>query len=154
MGEFQSIIERCASKEKEEMHLHSAPNTSEDQDFKPVRQPPDYKRVTLEELTSKIKKRMESGSEVNMPDQIIANTVDSSVLATNVELSKEIELENNEENAVTHFEQDAEVVFAKSYPERIRIPKKAYKKGATYKVDDCFYDDDGRFLYRVIGMTQ
>ncbi|XP_035896645.1 uncharacterized protein LOC118505224 [Anopheles stephensi] len=37
--------------------------------------------------------------------------------------------------------------------EFIKIPKKLYKKGATYQVDDCFYDDDGEFLYRVPGMS-
>ncbi|XP_050100445.1 uncharacterized protein LOC126581057 [Anopheles aquasalis] len=36
--------------------------------------------------------------------------------------------------------------------EFIKIPSKLYKKGATYQVDDCFYDDDGEFLYRVPGM--
>ncbi|XP_052888943.1 uncharacterized protein LOC128297355 [Anopheles moucheti] len=37
--------------------------------------------------------------------------------------------------------------------EFIKIPKKLYKKGATYQMDDCFYDDDGEFLYRVPGMS-
>ncbi|XP_058451839.1 uncharacterized protein LOC131430698 [Malaya genurostris] len=37
--------------------------------------------------------------------------------------------------------------------EFIKIPKKLYKQGATYQLDDCFYDDDGEFLYRVPGMT-
>uniref|UniRef100_U5ET21 Uncharacterized protein n=1 Tax=Corethrella appendiculata TaxID=1370023 RepID=U5ET21_9DIPT len=36
--------------------------------------------------------------------------------------------------------------------EFIHIPKKLYKRGATYKIDDCFYDDDGEFLYRVPGL--
>lgn len=38
------------------------------------------------------------------------------------------------------------------YPEKIKIPKDKYKKGFTYKVNDCYYDDDGEFLYRVPGM--
>lgn len=38
------------------------------------------------------------------------------------------------------------------YRERIYIPRKLYKRGATYKVRDCFYDDDGDFLYRVPGL--
>lgn len=37
--------------------------------------------------------------------------------------------------------------------ESIQIPRKLYKKGATYQLDDCFYDDDGEFLYRVPGIT-
>ncbi|XP_037946505.1 uncharacterized protein LOC119678634 [Teleopsis dalmanni] len=37
--------------------------------------------------------------------------------------------------------------------ERIYIPRKLWRKGATFKVEDCYYDDDGEFLYRVPGMT-
>lgn len=37
--------------------------------------------------------------------------------------------------------------------DRVVIPKRLFKKGATYKLYDCFYDDDGEFLYRVPGMT-
>lgn len=36
--------------------------------------------------------------------------------------------------------------------DRIYIPKKLWRNGATYKVDDYYYDDDGEFLYRVPGM--
>ncbi|XP_068157687.1 uncharacterized protein [Drosophila tropicalis] len=38
--------------------------------------------------------------------------------------------------------------------DRIAIPKKLQRPGATYRVDDAYYDDDGEFLYRVPGMTQ
>lgn len=37
--------------------------------------------------------------------------------------------------------------------DHIRIPAKLYRRGATYKLEDCYYDDDGEFLYRVPGMT-
>lgn len=37
--------------------------------------------------------------------------------------------------------------------DKIYIPRKMRQKGATYKVEDCYYDDDGEFLYRVPGMT-
>lgn len=36
--------------------------------------------------------------------------------------------------------------------ERIIIPRKAYKRGAIFKVGDVFYDDDGELLYRVPGL--
>lgn len=36
--------------------------------------------------------------------------------------------------------------------EHIRIPKKVWQRGKLYKVNDCFYDDDGEFLYRVPGL--
>lgn len=37
--------------------------------------------------------------------------------------------------------------------EHIRIPRRLQKEGATYKMGDCYYDDDGEFLYRVPGMS-
>nr|XP_018903997.1 PREDICTED: uncharacterized protein LOC109035006 [Bemisia tabaci] len=37
--------------------------------------------------------------------------------------------------------------------EYIQIPKHLRKKGALYKIEDCFYADDGQFLYRVPGLT-
>lgn len=38
--------------------------------------------------------------------------------------------------------------------ENIRIPKRLWKRNATYKYKDCFYDDDGELLYRVPGLTK
>ncbi|KAK9510364.1 hypothetical protein O3M35_005165 [Rhynocoris fuscipes] len=32
---------------------------------------------------------------------------------------------------------------------KIKIPKEKWKKGNLYKVNNCFYTDDGEFLYRV-----
>ncbi|XP_044739607.1 neugrin [Chrysoperla carnea] len=40
------------------------------------------------------------------------------------------------------------------YAEVIKIPKKLWEKGKTYRVADCYYDDDGEFLYRVPGMVK
>lgn len=34
-------------------------------------------------------------------------------------------------------------------PMRITIPKEKWKKGAVYKVNNCFYADDGEFLYKI-----
>lgn len=35
----------------------------------------------------------------------------------------------------------------------IEIPPKLRKKGAVYKLYDCFYDDRGKFMYRVPGLV-
>jgi len=40
----------------------------------------------------------------------------------------------------------------KDPPERIRVPANKWQKGCTFKIGDCYYDDDGVFLYRVPGM--
>lgn len=37
--------------------------------------------------------------------------------------------------------------------EKIYIPRKLYKKGKLFRLRDCFYDDQGDFLYRVPGLT-
>lgn len=39
-----------------------------------------------------------------------------------------------------------------SYTKPIKITKQLYKPGMTYRISDCYYDDDGEFLYRVPGV--
>lgn len=36
---------------------------------------------------------------------------------------------------------------------KIDIPPKLRKRGSVYKLYDCFYDDNGRFMYRVPGLV-
>ncbi|XP_018054184.1 PREDICTED: uncharacterized protein LOC108691060 isoform X1 [Atta colombica] len=36
-----------------------------------------------------------------------------------------------------------------NYAKPIKIAKHLYKPGMTYRISDCYYDDDGEFLYRV-----
>jgi len=43
---------------------------------------------------------------------------------------------------------DVELEYAKP----IKIAKQLYKPGMTYRINDCYYDDDGEFLYRVPGV--
>ncbi|XP_058824372.1 uncharacterized protein LOC131685034 [Topomyia yanbarensis] len=74
--------------------------------------------------------------------------------------SSEITEENNNiwnvkkyESELTSYDASASNNDKPDIREFIKIPKKLYKQGATYQLDDCFYDDDGEFLYRVPGMT-
>lgn len=39
-----------------------------------------------------------------------------------------------------------------NYAKPIKIAKHLYKPGMTYRISDCYYDDDGEFLYRVPGV--
>ncbi|EFN76700.1 uncharacterized protein LOC105190326 isoform X1 [Harpegnathos saltator] len=39
-----------------------------------------------------------------------------------------------------------------NYLNPIKIAKNVYKPGMTYRINDCYYDDDGEFLYRVPGV--
>ncbi|KAM3965540.1 uncharacterized protein ACR2FA_000387 [Aphomia sociella] len=162
IGEFESIVQRCAAKEKNKSSQTNNTDPMEDdttrtKDNNEFKQKKDFKRITLDELTTKIKERLEGGRDVNEPDQIILNTISSNVPEVNTEeLHREIELsnENNEQKNISEYkEKDKNAMSIETYPERIRIPKKAYKKGATYKINDCYYDHDGKFLYRVLGMS-
>lgn len=38
------------------------------------------------------------------------------------------------------------------YAKPIKISKNLYKLGMTYRISDCYYDDDGEFLYRIPGI--
>lgn len=160
IGEFEEIVRRCANessiRKSEKLIASSNNQTTSSESIKP-KQKIDYNKVTLDELASKIRTRLDQGQNVNLPDRIIVDSLGTGKSEEIVPITKnEIDLitESKEQTELTDFKQnedDEHKVI--TYPERIRIPKKAYKKGATYKMNDCFYDHDGRFLYRVIGMT-
>ncbi|XP_013183787.2 neugrin [Amyelois transitella] len=161
-GEFESIVRRCAAQEQSKNNKNldqtvqvGSADSQENKSKTSTSARKELKRVTLDELTERIKKRMDQGSDINLPDKIILETVNSNQTLTSSVSNNEIELFNEESqnNQVSEYivkKDDPSAIM--EYPERIRIPKKAYKKGATYKVNDCFYDHDGKFLYRVLGM--
>jgi len=57
-------------------------------------------------------------------------------------------------SVVSRQEVSAFIDTINDYPLAIRIPKKVWKEGYTYRVNDCFYDDNGDFLYRVPGLIK
>nr|XP_022919458.1 uncharacterized protein LOC111428249 [Onthophagus taurus] len=114
----------------------------------------DNKLVTLSELKNRIGKKSEMGNDLSMEDQLllrenkielenvkeIGSIVDISELKNTNYLSTQVKSKKD----FKHLE----------YPEKIIIPKDKFKKGYTYKLNDCFYDCDGLFLYRVPGMEK
>lgn len=72
--------------------------------------------------------------------------------------SEVIDLKETEANVVKYEKRNSGVKKLQrdyshlQYPMRINIPKKYLKKGCTYKLNDCYYDERGVFLYRVPGM--
>lgn len=153
IGEFQAIIDKCARKDQSHVNSDQEQNKKEDQESKKTRLKYDNKTLTLEELTNKIKMRMDKGKDIDVTDQIMLNTVNESKVQEHTEINNEIEMHKGENELTSSVKENETAIQIRTYPERIRIPKKAYKKGATYKVDDCYYDHDGRFLYRVIGIS-
>jgi hypothetical protein len=60
-----------------------------------------------------------------------------------------------QDNEMTMYVKDTEQVLESlEIEQRIKIPKKLYQKGKIYQVQDCFYADDGDFLYRVPGFIK
>ncbi|CAI6362047.1 unnamed protein product [Macrosiphum euphorbiae] len=57
-------------------------------------------------------------------------------------------------SVVSRKEVSAFIDTINDYPLAIRIPKKVWKEGYIYRVNDCFYDDNGDFLYRVPGLIK
>lgn len=157
LGEFERIIQRCASKEnscKDTTSVEANPETPGHTDKE--RKKKDTKRVTLDDLTAKIQQRLDKGSEIDLPDKMMLDmvTTESAKVSNQVDSHHEVDLYSGDDKAgLTEYKPTEKNVINIDYTKRIRIPKKAYKKGATYKIDDSYYDDDGKFLYRVLGMT-
>ncbi|XP_068622801.1 neugrin [Battus philenor] len=154
MGEFEQIIHRCSNKDNVENGTNNFKKSEHDHtdssnNKKIVRDP---QRMTLEDLTARIRKRLESGNNVEASDQIIIDTVKKEEFVNH----KTVEVTNYtpKEEELEEYQEKSKSMEIVGYPERIRIPKKAYKKGATYKLKDCYYDHDGKFLYRVIGVSE
>lgn len=93
--------------------------------------------ISMEEDTSKIlQKSNESISTVSENKDGNCNIVmaDDNLIDTNIKVwNKKI---------------DTECDYAKP----IKISKNLYKSGMTYRISDCYYDDDGEFLYRIPGI--
>lgn len=170
LGEFERIVRKCAAKENNEANTgptHNneplalqSPDTNTNSKEKPPRKSDKF--ITFDELTAKIKKSLDKGNQVDIKDRIILSSTEELTPSPiekvpKKEVRQELELFHDKypESGIVEFRSDVEdPKEIMNYPERIRIPKKAYKKGATYKVNDCYYDHDGRFLYRVLGMSQ
>lgn len=154
IGEFESIVKRCAQAQAKKTNIDTEQNPDKTS-INMVHVKKDKERVTLKELTTKIKNRLEKGKDVDMPDQIIVNAVSTSSTVARINTDVDLSIEPSEKKQVIEYkkENDDEKSIME-YPERIRIPKSAYKKGATFKVNDCYYDHDGQFLYRVLGMSK
>lgn len=114
-------------------------------------------RITLQELRNEIQRGIVSGQEIPIVDKVILDNSKEKEAKNNI-----VKLQTNEVNSIiekmkyqtsSEVEKKSEKDYSHlMYPYRIRIPKDKWKYGYTYKVNDCFYDSDGTFLYRVPGM--
>lgn len=61
-------------------------------------------------------------------------------------------LKYHEAKVSTYSGNDLKVFRSLDVKQFIEIPRNVWKKDQIYKVGDCFYADDGEFLYRVPGL--
>jgi len=102
------------------------------------------KRFSSENIT--LADLQEKNPDINM--QVKLNEMET----VNKNLPK-IKFKSFDENNYISLAKNNEKIFDKlKIQERIKIPKKEWQKGRIYKVNDCFYSDDGEFLYRVPGL--
>jgi hypothetical protein len=82
------------------------------------------------------------------PDENEENTIELN--SSIVDFKK---LNKTQTQEVTEFGTGDQAIYRSlEIKDHIKIPKSVWKKGKIYKVDDCFYDFDGEFLYRVPGL--
>lgn len=99
------------------------------------------KDVTIEKRSSKtIKKNSSDRNELAIKE---TNTESEMLTQANATCTS---LDTFVKEHVSYMETDC------NYVKKIRIPKNVYKAGMTYRINDCYYDDDGEFLYRVPGL--
>ncbi|XP_077283535.1 uncharacterized protein LOC143909416 isoform X2 [Arctopsyche grandis] len=114
------------------------------------------KIITLESLRENIMLNVENNEEIELEDKylIAPDTKSKDLSNVNLEGNSLYETDTDMKLPQKFKEKIDKEMELMDYMKRIRIPKKAYKKGTTYKVNDCYYDSDGQFLYRVPGMTE
>uniref|UniRef100_A0A034VSG6 Neugrin n=1 Tax=Bactrocera dorsalis TaxID=27457 RepID=A0A034VSG6_BACDO len=78
---------------------------------------------------------------------IISKSPNNNPFADNNAIEK---YECNEIVISTEDQKRFEITHVKDH---IHIPRKVWRKGGTYRVEDAYYDDDGELLYRVPGMS-
>lgn len=174
--EFSSIITSCEKyKEEEEPNLLegnakpkvtvpsiSVPTPTEDETFllDKVNSKKNLRFQDLKSLTNTVKALPMSGdsSPLDSDSYIDSNSIDpqnpsgAGFVKENHNVNP-FSMEKFEKSEITISREDAHKFQISPIKEQVYIPRKLYKKGSTYRVEDCYYDSDGEFLYRVPGMT-
>lgn len=114
------------------------------------------KRVTLPQLKKEIEVAVEKGKQVSETEMLILKEVQTQDTRHEIVELKEtptaIQQRQEKSTQVATMKPKRDYSFLE-YPLKIKIPTKVYKRGCTYKLNDCYYDERGEFLYRVPGMN-
>ena len=134
------------------------------------------KNMTVEEFRGKFFREMKSKAKKGQPQakeyfqwlktekSLIENQEIAQIGLENSDTNQS-ETELNSENFAkiqkyapkSDMPQESKIVklksnFSEHIMEKIEIPKHKVKKGATYQVGDCFYDENGDFMHRIPGI--
>lgn len=114
-----------------------------------------HRQITLPELKKQIETAVQKGREVSDTEMLILKEVKTEDSRNEiVELQEDlsaIQHRYEKPSAITTSKPKKDYSFLE-YPLKINIPKQVQKQGCLYKLNDCYYDDKGEFLYRVPGM--
>lgn len=156
--EFSDIItsyQNLVTKNKEVTNTSEMPKLLESTNDSSGLKQPNRRKVTLSQLKKDIETAVHSGKHISETEMLILKEVKSEDSRHEV-----VELKEDLSAVQKRFEKPKAISKAKpknysflEYPLRINIPKKVHKKGCLYKLNDCYYDDYGIFLYRVPGMN-
>lgn len=148
-SEFSSIITTCKKYAEEPKQIEE--KSSDDLKF-PLHRPRDSEKdyVLLKGHNTSSNKPMSLEAFQNQ-SEFQSEKVSQVAPLNNLPIMKVKKFEETSVNAL-QFDGDKKVFASLAIKEHITIPKKAWKEGQIYKLDDCFYSDDGEFLYRVPGL--
>lgn len=155
--EFSSIITSCEKYKEEE-----EPKMLEERKTAPQNGIPATEDETflLDKVVSKKNLRLQDlKSAMTTVKTLPMSGIPSPVIelenpsGTGITRDNPFSVEKFEQRELTISKEDAKKFQISPIKERVYIPKKLYKKGLTYRFEDCYYDSDGEFLYRVPGMT-
>ncbi|XP_020289861.1 uncharacterized protein LOC109857695 [Pseudomyrmex gracilis] len=115
-------------------------------------------------LLNTYRQQMDARQEMQTAEVVFRGSNEAMISTEENTLSKEdiqqynknISKQNNKNTDITTDKLDSSIkVWNKKidtecdYAKPIKIAKHLYKPGKTYRISDCYYDDDGEFLYRV-----
>lgn len=154
-GEFSQIITSCKKYANASDHMDvkriGEEETASEHDIPqiPVKAP-NQDMFVMKDISDRHPKTLRQVKrEQGISSPPVENSDDSDVSSLTSSRDCLIDVKKYESELVSF---DASNTSKPDIREHIQIPRKLYKKGATYQLDDCFYDDDGEFLYRVPGM--
>ncbi|CAH0553814.1 unnamed protein product [Brassicogethes aeneus] len=151
-GEFSEIITSYEKLKNKDANTNKNVLLEEVESSKPKG---DKQLATLHNLQKRIEGEIEANKDVAKEDLILVQGLKpkESVGIETIKLKQsDISIAQNKYTSVSTVTKTVRDYSHLIYPEKIVITKELKKKNGLYKLNDCFYDEYGDFLYRVPGM--